>query len=387
MKQQQTPNDFLAITPEIKAIDERDIADNVLYYEYATKHLARLEKEGIDKDDPRFLSAYRSFEGEVFENVMYEILLRHALQHTAITEFIIKGPHKPRTKALSNALSISSKGQIVYRTKSKEIGEFDALFCAGKELYFVEMTLVKSVSNLKKRLRKKKALLNVLFPEYTIKALIIVDEGATGVKQLPSYCTVWLTKPFSAQRYYQKMILERNHSRKPFKKIHAKNIVGTRTLKTHPFRYYNVLGWIFTGLRNHNKYIINMQFLKRPDVTRFIDLFTKIYIGYMEVDEFRKLYPKAPEKIPDRVMVSIDKEHTGELTLAYYFQHSRKNLEYVKANDAGELTISKKDPYGITVTEVVHIFKMSKSYHELKKADVLKIAALLEKMPIQYNAL
>ncbi len=387
MKPQQSHNSFLTITPEIKAIDEHDIADNVLYYEYATKHLARLYKEGVDKDDPRFISAYRSFEGEVFENVMYEILLRHALKHKEITEFIIKGPHKPQTKALSNALSISSKGQIVYRTKSKEIGEFDALFCAGKELYFVEMTLVKSVANLKKRLRKKKALLNVLFPEYTIKSLIIVDEGATGVKQLPSYCTVWLTKPFSAQRYYKKIILERNRSRKPFKKIHAKNIVGTRTLQTHPFRYYNVLGWIFTGLRNHNKYIINMQFLKRPDVTRFIDLFTKIYIGYMEADEFRKLYPNAPKKIPDRVMVSIDKEHTGELTLAYYFQYSRKNLEYVKANTDGVLSISKKDPYGITVTEVVHIFKMVKSYHELKKENIITIASLLKKLPVQYNAL
>jgi len=387
MKQQQTHNKFLIMTPEIKTIDESDIADNVLYYEYATKHLARLEKEGIDKDDPRFLSAYRSFEGEVFENVMYEILLRHALKHTEITEFIIKGPHKPRTKALSNALSISAKGQIVYRTKSKEIGEFDALFCAGKELYFVEMTLVKSLSNLKKRLRKKKALLNVLFPEYTIKSLIIVDEGATGVKQLPSYCTVWLTKPFSAQRYYQKIIIERNHSRKPLKKIHAKNIVGTRSLKTHPFRYYNVLGWIFTGLRNHNNYIINMKFLKRPDVTRFIDLFTKIYIGYMEAEEFQKLYPGTTAKIPQKVMVSIDKEHTGELTLAYYFQHSRKNLEYVKANANGVLNISKKDPYGITVTEVVHIFKMTKSYHELKKEDIVKITSLLQRLPIQYNAL
>ncbi len=387
MNRQESNNNFLKMTPEIVALDESEIADNVLYYDYATKHLERLAKENIDKEDPRYLSAYRSFEGEVFENVMYEILLRHALKHQDITEFIIKGPHKQRTKALSNTLSISSKGQIVYRTKSKEIGEFDALFCAGDELYFVEMTLVKSVSNLKKRLRKKKALLNVLFPEYKIKSLIIVDEAATGVRQLPSYCTVWLTKPFSAQKYYQKIVIENNRSRQPFQKIHGKNIVGTRKLEPHPFRYYNVLGWIFTGLRNHNKYILNMQFLKRPDVTRYIDLFTKIYIGYMQADEFKKLYPEIDKEIPEKIMVSIDKEHTGELTLAYYFQYSRKKLEYVKANAEGVLNISKKDPFGITVTEVVHIFKMAKSYHELTEENIVKITLLLKAMPIQHSEL
>lgn len=375
------------MSSDIVNLDDSAIGDNVLYYDYATKHLSRLEKQGIAKDDPQFLSAYRSFEGEVFENVMYELLLRYALLHSEITEFIIKGPHKQRTKALGNALSISSKGQIVYRTKSKEIGEFDALFCAGDILYFVEMTLVKSVSNLKKRLRKKKALLNVLFPNMTIKCLIIVNEGALGLKQLPSYCTTWVTKPYSAQKYYQKIVTDGNRSKKPLKKVSGKNIVGTRNLQTHPFRYYNTLAWIFTGLRTHNKHVFNMQFLKRPDVTRYIDLFTKIYIGYMEAEEFKNLYPSIENEIPERVMVSIDKEHTGELTLAYYFQYSRKNLMYVKVNENGVANISKKDPFGITVTEVVHIFKITNERHLLTKKDIVTIETLLKNTPIQYNAL
>ena len=57
----------------------------------------------------------------------------------------------------------------------------------SNELYFVEMTLVKSVLKLRKRLRKKKALLEIIFPDYEIKALIILNEGATGTKQFPSY--------------------------------------------------------------------------------------------------------------------------------------------------------------------------------------------------------
>jgi hypothetical protein len=387
MNKQVTAHKFLKMPKEIATLNDAAIGDNALYYDYSTKHLARLEKQGIDREDPQFLSAYRSFEGEVFENVIYELLLRHALRHPDITEFIIKGPHKQRTKALGNALSISSKGQIVYRTKSKEIGEFDALFCAGDELYFVEMTLVKSVSNLKKRLRKKKALLNVLFPSYTVKCLIIVNEGATGVKQLPSYCTTWITKPYSAQRYYQSIVIEGNKSKKPFKKVTGKNLAGTKKLVAHPFRYYNTLAWVFTGLRNHPKYIFNMTFLKRPDVTRYIDLFTKIYIGYMDGNEFKKRYPAINKEVPQRVMVSIDKEHTGELTLAYYFQYSRKNLLYVKPNSEGAIKVEKKDPFGITVTEVVHIFKITNERHALTSQDISKIETLLRKMPVQYNAL
>jgi hypothetical protein len=333
------------------------------------------------------LSAYRSFEGEVFENLMYEKLIRYAADHEEITKFIIKGPHKKRTKALANALSISSKGQIVYRTKSKEIGEFDAIFCMGDELYFVEMTLVKSVANLKKRLRKKKALLDVLFPEYKVKALIIVNEGATGVKQLPPYCKVWLTELFSAEKYYKKIVIDDNRSRMPFQKVHAGNIVGTQALKVHPFRYYNTLSWVFTGLRNHNRHVFNMEFLYRPEVTRYIDLFTKIYIGYMEADEFKALHPSITKEIPSQVMVSIDKEHNGELTLAYYFQYSRKQLEYVKINTQGEATIVKKDPFGITVTEVVHIFKIALEKHRLTQNDIKTIELLLAKMPVQYSEL
>ena len=110
-----------------------------------------LHRRGVEKDSNEFISAYRSFEGEVFENFIYEKLLRYAAEHDAIERFILKGPHKQRTRALSNTLSVSWKGQIVYRARQKEIGEFDGLIFTKKELYFVEMTLVSSVTKLKRR--------------------------------------------------------------------------------------------------------------------------------------------------------------------------------------------------------------------------------------------
>ncbi|MCK4874388.1 MAG: hypothetical protein KAS26_00940, partial [Sulfurimonas sp.] len=173
---------MLDISKSIKTLDDSDISDNLLHYDYNVKHLLSLLAKGIDRDDPLFLSSYRSFEGEVFENFVYEKLLRYAQQNDDVDKFILKGFHQNRYKAHANTLSISEKQQMVYRTKSREISEFDAmLITKDKELYFVEMTLVKSVLKLRKRLRKKKALLEIIFPDYKIKSLIILNEGATGV--------------------------------------------------------------------------------------------------------------------------------------------------------------------------------------------------------------
>ncbi len=153
------------ISTSIKNLDNIDIADNLFHYDYNTKHLLSLIAKGLEVDDPVYMSSFRSFEGEAFENFVYEKLLRYAQKDDNITKFVLKGFHQNRHRAYANTLSISEKEQIVYRTKSREISEFDAMFITkDNELYFVEMTLVKNVLKLRKRLRKKKALLEIIFP-------------------------------------------------------------------------------------------------------------------------------------------------------------------------------------------------------------------------------
>ena len=236
---------MLEISKSIKTLDESDIADNIYHYTYNTKHLLSLIKKGIELDDPAYLSSYRSFEGEVFENFIYEKLLRYAETSDDIDKFVLKGFHQNRRKAYANTLSISEKEQIVYRTKSREISEFDAMFITkDNELYFVEMTLVKSVLKLRKRLRKKKALLEIIFPNYEIKALIILNEGATGTKQFPSFCKVWFTQEYSAQSVLDYIVDTNRRKLKPKEIINTPKMIEAHTLKLHPFRYYNTMSWI-----------------------------------------------------------------------------------------------------------------------------------------------
>lgn len=378
---------MLGVSKSIKNLDYTDISDNIYHYKYNVKHLLSLIKKGIDEEDPAFLSSYRSFEGEVFENFIYEKLLRYAEQNDHIEKFVLKGFHQNKHKAHANTLSISEKKQIVYRTKSREISEFDAMFITkDKELYFVEMTLVKSVLKLRKRLRKKKALLEIIFPEYTIKSLIILNEGASGTKQFPPYCTIWFTKPFNATNVLD--YIKAPHAKKlePRVRVNSAKMVEAHSLKLHPFRYYNTMSWITKTLRSHKKHVLDMNFLMKEAIQRYHDLYTKFYIGFISLSDAKKLLDleiEAPDDI--RVVVAVEKKHSDEIVLTYYIQYSRKKLYLYSYNESNELNVEKKDPYGITVTEVYHINKMMDESYKLSIANVNMIKKLLKQRFEQQN--
>jgi len=354
------------------------IGDNLLYYDYSIKHLLKLDQKGTDKESPEYMSSYRSFEGAVYENYLYEKLLIYMKENPQYGQFILKGPHAKTSDSLSNSLYVNNKGQIVYRTRSIEINEFDGMIYNEKEIYFIEMTLIKSVTNLKRRLRKKKALLEVLFPDHEIKALIILCEGVSGSKQLPEYCTVWITKPFVAEDIYDWLKNKQRRKRLPFIRQEAKNLVGDEVMDVYPFRYYNSLGWMLRRLRAKRDAVINMGFLKTEVCTRYIDLFTKVYLGYMDKNDFEQMYPNVPN-VTQKVVVSIEKDHTGALLLTYFMQHSRKKLDNVIIKNE-KATVAKKDPYGISVTEVFHVLRIMDDSYRLSIKNIRVVDKLLRSL-------
>lgn len=370
---------MLDISESIRTLDESDISDNIFHYDYNTKHLLSLIKKGIDEEDQAFLSSYRSFEGEVFENFMYEKLLRYAEKNDEIDKFILKGYHQNREKAHANTLSISEKQQIVYRTKSREISEFDAMFLTkNNELYFVEMTLVRSVLKLRKRLRKKKALLEIIFPNYEIKALIILNEGVTGIKQFPDFCKVWVTQEYSAKEVLNYIKNPNSKKLQPKEKIKSQKMIEAHSLKLHPFRYYNTMSWITKTLRRHKKHVLDMNFLMNDKIQRYLDLYNKFYIGYLSIEEAKNLLNLTDEYAKNqRVVVALEKKYTDEIVLTYYIQLGRKKL-FLYTIENGVVGKEKKDPYGITVTEVFHINKLMDDSYELNMSNIKVIKRLLK---------
>ena len=370
---------MLNISESIQNLDSYDIADNLFHYDYNTKHLLSLIKSDMNPEDPSYMSSFRSFEGEVFENFVYEKLLRYAKNNSNIDKFILKGFHQNRHKACANTLSISEKEQIVYRTKSREISEFDAMFVTkDNELYFVEMTLVKSVLKLRKRLRKKKALLDIIFPNYEVKALIILNEGATGTKQFPDYCKVWFTKEFCAADVLEYITSKNKRKLLPKEIISGSSMIEAHELKLHPFRYYNTMSWITKTIRSHKKHIIDMSFLMSFKIQRYQDLYNKFYIGFISIDDAKNLLNLTEEyKEDQRVVVALEKKHSDEIILTYYIQTGRKRL-YLYTPEENRVSKEKKDPYGITVTEVFHINKMMDNSYALTLANLGVIKKLLK---------
>jgi len=371
---------MINLSKGIRNLDNSDISDNLFHYDYNTKHLLSLIDKGIELDDPSYLSSFRSFEGEVFENFVYEKLLRYAQNSEEIEKFILKGFHQNKHKAYANTLSISEKEQIVYRTKSREISEFDAMFVTkDNELYFVEMTLVKSVLKLRRRLRKKKALLEIIFPNYVIKALIILNDGATGAKQFPDYCKVWFTKEFSAADVLEYIIAKDKRDLLPKEKISGGCMIEAHELKLHPFRYYNTMSWITKTIRSHKKHILDMSFLMNFKVQRYHDLYNKFYVGYLSLENAKSLLDLGDEYNEDqRVVVALEKKHSDEIILTYYIQTGRKKLYLYSFDDNNRLSREKKDPYGITVTEVFHTNKQMDKSYELNMTHIKVIKKLLK---------
>ncbi len=369
----------LDISKSIRNLENGDISDNLFHYDYNTKHLLSLIDKGIEFDDPSYLSSFRSFEGEVFENFIYEKLLRYAQKNDYIEKFVLKGFHQNKHKAYANTLSISEKEQIVYRTKSREISEFDAMFVTTEnELYFVEMTLVKSVLKLRRRLRKKKALLEIIFPNYVIKSLIILNDGATGAKQFPDYCKVWFTKEFCAENVLEYITSKEKRKLQPKEKINGKGMIEAHELKLHPFRYYNTMSWITKTLHSHKKHIVDLNFLMNPKIQRYHDLYNKFYVGYLTIIDAKKLLNLTDEyKEDQRVIVALEKKHSDEIYLTYYLQTGRKKL-YLYTIEDSKVSKEKKDPYGITVTEVFHINKQMDDSYEMTLANVNVVKKLLK---------
>lgn len=365
----------------IALADDSDIADNLLHYHYNIRHLSRLEKSDIDRESGEYLSAYRSFEGEVFENLIYEKLIRYAKEHQEVITFLLKGPHAKACPLTPNILTLSPKGQIVYRTKHNEIGEFDALMLTKNELIFVEMTLVASIANLRKRLRKKRALLQTLFPSHDIRALLILNDGVAGLKQLPEYCTVWQTKKFSARPLFERLLSSSTATQTPFEKIIDKKMILPPRLKVYPFRYYETMTWAFKKLKTKQR-LLNIGFLRSKAFEQYHDIFTKIAIGFIQPEQFNKLYPpfQLDEATP-LIVVAIEKEATGKLVLTYFVRYSRKKLDNLVINAQGEVQVARKDPFGITVNEMTHMSYIMTEFDALSADIVQKIGLQLQ----EYN--
>jgi hypothetical protein len=366
----------LPLSKDIVELNTFGIENNLFNYSYHSKYLKNLQNINFNKNDPHYISAYSSFVGEVYENVIYELLIRYAINEPYITKFVLKGPHQNGYQNNKNGLLIDIKNQIVYKSGYKDVSEFDGLFFADndKELWFVESTIVKTTTNLKKRLKKKKALLQLIFPKYTIRALIILSSGVIGATTFPPYCTVWITKTFDDTSLIKKLIDIKNQPKKPFIKLKAKKLIETKHIQIASYKYFETLAWILRRTRAKKDNVVDFDFLNSKQIEQYFDICSKLYIGYTSSLEFKKIYPEFDllNIDEDKIIVTIEKNKIG-FELFYYAKILNNSLKKIEILEDNKLKISNKDPKGFTASETKFMKYIWKPHHKLTGNDIINI--------------
>ena len=356
------------ITDKIKNLEIEDIKENLFHYSYDSKSLKALVKNNTSKEDLSYISAYSSFKGEIYENIVYELLLKYALTQDEITRFVLKGPYQDNENLyIKSGLLIDRSSQIVYKSAYKDISEFDALFFTKDSIYFVEMSTSKKTSSLNKRLTKKYALVKMIFPTLTTKALIVVTVGSTGLKNFPSYATIWLTNDLEDEELIEKIIFAKkvkNDVQTLKAPKHSKYIEALK-VKYTKFQYFPTLEWILNKSRENPKFTVDLKFFSSPKLGLFFDIYTKLYIGFINTQEFLTLYPEFNLKIKsDRIIVTIEKVNQTQLDIVYYAKETNGKLKRVRLEE-NNVSIKDKELDGFTNAEVRFFMKILEDKHHL----------------------
>ncbi|RLA74799.1 MAG: hypothetical protein DRG11_03425 [Epsilonproteobacteria bacterium] len=350
-------NNKLKITNDIESLNLAPLGDNIYHYQYKTKSLLSMINKGIDKESSSYIALYNTFVGALYENIIYEHLLIYAKTNDFISKFILKGPHQNDSRNIKNGFLIDTKSQIVFKSGYKDISEFDAMFFSVDSVYFVEMTVVKSTADLRKRLKKKRSLLKLLFPKLDIKCLVVVTKEALATHLFPDFCVVWITDTLDIYPIL-KNIKNKTYEKKQLQISHNNKMINIYDIDTSNFKYYSTLKWILYKISNKN---IKRQaeFLKSKNIEDYYNIYSKIFIAYIIKEDFEKLYENKKSKLKDilnqkfaddKIYVAVEKTYQDDYKIVYYIKLEKK-LKKIEPHING-FKISDKQPKGFTFSEI-----------------------------------
>ncbi|WWW12728.1 hypothetical protein V7P26_05025 [Arcobacter cryaerophilus gv. pseudocryaerophilus] len=373
------------ITNKIKNLEIGELKDNLFHYSYDSKTLKSLFKNNISKDNISYITAHSSFKGEIYENIIYELLMDYALNNDDIKGFVLKGPYQDmENKFIKSGLLIDRTSQIVFKSAYKDISEFDAMFFTENKLYFVEMSTSKKTSSLNKRLAKKYALLKMIFPSLEINALIVVTAGSVGLNNFPSYATIWVTKDLDDDDLIERIIFAKKvkNDLQTLKAPENKKYLEAFSLKYKKFAYFPTLEWILNGARKNPKFKVDLSFFSSPKMNLYFDIYTKLYIGYLNLECFKEFYGDFDMELENsRVFVTLEKVTQTQIDIVYYAKLKNRKLYRIRVEEGLAPSIKEKEPDGFTNAEVRFFSKVLEERHSLNAKDInhiLKNISIIE---------
>lgn len=367
----------LKITKKIKNLEIDELKENLFHYVYDNRTLKTLVKNNVSKDNVSYITAYSSFVGEIYENTIYELLLDYAKNNQDIKSFVLKGPYqKMENKFIKSGLLIDRSSQIVYKSAYKDISEFDALFFTEDSLFFVEMSTSKKTASLNKRLAKKYALLKLIFPYLEIKALIVLTKGSVGVRNFPSYATVWITEDLENEELINSIIFAKKmkNNMQTLSTPTSSKFIEAYSIKYKKFPYFPTLEWILNTSRKHPKFAVDLRFFSLNKMELYFDVYTKLYIGFLSSDDFKELFSDFSYLTKEeKVIVTLEKVTQTQIDIVYYAKETNEKLQRIRLCEDGEISIKEKEPDGFTNAEVRFFYKVFEDKHRLSVENIRHI--------------
>jgi hypothetical protein len=364
------PNNF-------EKMNDYEHYNNIFHYRYGGTYAIRKAIEENDLESDRYIAFLKSLEGEVFENIIYEKLIQYAQTDDEITSFVLKGPHIYKNYYHRHGYSYNTKNQITFNSRGANLNELDALFFTKDTLYFIEMSITKSLRSLKNRLRKKKALLSITFPTYKVKSIIISYSihNHSG-RNLPDYCGLWKTDMIDMNLDFVKKIIDKNYLPDKFVAKRGEKMIGINQLYAKSFDYINSLIDITDKLYENPKIRIHYDRINEEEMQHFKAFYSRIYLGYLPIWKFKKMI-KTELFIPtSKIMVAIYQNDIGKREIYYLYHHKLGNGQIHINEDLSieeEIVDSKK----MTNQELFH-FARKKDLLELNEYDIKKAQIFID---------
>jgi len=215
----------------------------------------------------------------------------------------------------------------------------------------------------------------MIFPTLEIRALIVVTVGSTGLKNFPSYATIWITKDLEDVELIEKIIFAKKvkNDIQTLKAPENKKYIEAYNVRYKKFQYFPTLEWILNTSRQNPKFSVDLKFFSTPRLGLFFDIYTKLYIGFLKSEEFLELYKEFELKAKtNMIIVTIEKVNQTTLDLVYYVKETNGKLKRIRLEESN-ISIKDKELDGFTNAEVRFFMKILQDKHHLTVDDIKHI--------------
>ena len=205
--------------------------------------------------------------------------------------------------------------------------------------------------------------------------MIVVTAGSVGLRNFPEYATIWTTKDLEDEELIEKIIFAKKvkNDIQTLKAPENKKYIEACKIKYKKFQYFPTLEWILNTSRQNPKFAVDLKFFSSAKLGLFFDIYTKLYIGYINTEEFLELYSEFNLKVKtNRIIVTIEKVNQTELDIVYYAKETNGKLKRVRLEE-DNISIKDKELDGFTNAEVRFFMKVLEEKHHLSVENIRHI--------------